>query len=109
MSYDDDWPDNTTENQRLMFKKTMRSVSLDELKKLGEVRFPVVTDPWCERYHEFLDKHATARFYLGEIPGGVEVVYCPDVGKAIWFLPGMGMGVVQPKGLAMLREIVDSI
>lgn len=52
----DDWPDNTMGNRRWMARKTIRKITLEELKK-----------------------------------------------------PGTAMGIVQPKGLVMLREIVDAL
>ncbi|MES2439338.1 MAG: hypothetical protein V4584_09735 [Verrucomicrobiota bacterium] len=109
MSYDDDWPDMTWENRRAKIKKTIRPATIDELKKLGEMRFPVVTDPWCIRYHEFLNTHPDARFYQAEIPEKAEVVYCREGEKGIWFIPGKGMGIIQSRGLDMLREIVDAL
>lgn len=108
MSYDD-WPDNTMENRRQMVRKTIRPVTLEELKQLGEKRFPLATDPWCVRFNEFLTHNKSAKFYRAEAPGGAEIIYCRDAEKAVWFLPGSGMGIVQPKGLEMLKEIVDAL
>lgn len=105
----DDWPDQTRENRRVAIRKTIRSATVAELRELGELRFPVVTDPWFARYDEFLTKNATARFYRAEIPEGAEIIYCRDIGQGVWFLPGAGMGIIQPKGLEMLREIVDAL
>ena len=109
MSYDDDWPDNTMENRRWMVKKTIRPITLEELKALGTERFPIVTDPWYERYNAFLSENATAKFYRAESPEGAEIIYCRDAEKAVWFLPGTGMGLVQRRGLEMLKEIVDAL
>lgn len=109
MSYDDDWPDQTMENRRVSILKTIRPVTHDELKLLGEERFPIVTDPWCARYNEFIDKNAAAAFYRAESPEGAEVIYCRDTGQGVWFLPGRGMGILQPRGLQMLAEIVSSL
>jgi hypothetical protein len=109
MSYDDDWPDQTMENRRISILKTIRPISHEELKKLGEERFPLVTDPWCTRYNEFIDKNASAKFYRSVIPEGAEVIYCRDTGQGVWFLPGKGMGIIQPRGLQMLAEIVKSL
>ena len=108
MSYDD-WPDNTMENRRVMIRKTIRPATWDELVALGEKRFPVATDPWCIRFNEFLKNHKTAKFYRAEAPGGAEVIYCRDTEKGIWFLPGSGMGIIQPRGLEALKDIVDSL
>lgn len=109
MSYDEDWPDNTMENRRVVVRKTIRPATLDELKQLGEKRFPVVTDPWCDKYNEFLKQNPAAKFYRAETPEGAEIVYCRDVEKGVWFLPGKGMGIIQPRGLQMLAEIVDAL
>lgn len=108
MSYDD-WPDNTMENRRVAVRKTIRRATLEELKELGVKRFPIVTDPWCERYNEFLKQHGDAKFYRAETHEGAEIVYCRDSGQGVWFLPGSGMGIIQPKGLQMLAETVDSL
>lgn len=109
MSYDEDWPDNTQENRRAMVRKTIHPVSIEELKLLGEKLFPVVSDPWCERFNEFLKTHAGAKFHRAQVPTDIEVIYCREFEKGIWFLPGRAMGVVQPDGLKMLREIVDAL
>jgi hypothetical protein len=107
MSYDN-WPDNTMETRRRMAKKTIRPASIGELKEFGMKRFPVVTDPWCERYNKFLKDHSSEKFYRAEIENGTEVIYCRNSEKAMWFLPDSGMGIVQSKGLAILKEIVDT-
>ena len=109
MSYDDDWPDQTWENRRLMIKKTIRPITLAELKQLGEQRFPIVTDPWCIRYNEFLASHADEKFYLATIPEKAEIIYCSEAGKGMWFLPGKGMGIIQSKGLQILAEVVAAL
>lgn len=109
MSYDDDWPDNAAEIRRAMIRETIRPATVEELVEFGENRFPVATDPWCERYNEFLKQHPSAKFYRAEIPNGVEIVYCRDTDQGLWFLPGIGMGVIQPKGLVVLAEMVDAL
>jgi hypothetical protein len=109
MSYDDDWPDNTMENRRVAVRKTIRPATLDELWELGAKRFPLATDPWCERFGEFLKQHASAKYFRAETYEGAEIVYCKDTGQGVWFLPGKGMGIIQPKGLQMLAEIVAKL
>lgn len=109
MSYDDDWPDNTWENRRLMIQKTIRPVTVAELIQLGEKRFPIVTDPWCIRYNEFMASHPDAKFYRAEVPGHAEIIYCADNGKGIWFLPDKGMGFIQSKGLEIIKGVVDAL
>jgi hypothetical protein len=109
MSYDQDWTDDTMETRRAMVRKTIRMATYEELKVLGEKRFPVVTDPWCARFNEFVESHKTSKFYQAEAPGGAEVIYCREADQGVWFLPGSGMGIIQPKGLQLLAEIVDAL
>ncbi len=108
MNYDD-WPDDTIENRRKVVRETIRPATLEELKQLGEKRFPVATDPWCERFNAFLAEHANGKFYLAKTPEGAEIVYCREAGQGVWFLPGKGMGIIQPKGLQVLAGIVDAL
>ena len=107
MSYDD-WPDNTMEDRREMVRKTIRPAAVEELKQLCEKLFPVVSDPWAERFSTFLTEHAHDKFYIAEAPGA-SIVYCRDAGRGIWFIPGTGVGIIQPKGLKALAEIVDRL
>ncbi len=109
MSYDDDWPEQTLETRRKVVTQTIRPATMEELKQLGEKHFTVVTDPWCERYNAFLTKNANAKFFLAATPEGAVVAYCRDTGDGVWFLPGKGMGIIQPKGLQVLAEITASL
>lgn len=108
MSYDDDWPDQTRENRKYKIQKTIRNATLDELKQLGETLFPVVTDPWYVRYTEFLTEHPHAEFFKADTPEGAIIVYCREPSKGVWFIPGKGMGKLQPQGLKTMAEIVDA-
>jgi hypothetical protein len=109
MSYDEEWPDQTLENRRKVVRETIRPATYEDLRQLGEKRFPVATDPWCERYNVFLSNNKNSKFYLAKSPEGAEIAYCRETNNGIWFLAGKGMGIVQPKGLHMLAEIVDSL
>ena len=108
MSYDNDWPDNTLEARRAAIRQTIRPATLEELNQLGETCFPVVTDPWAERYAAFLKHHPSAKYYRAQTAEGAEIVYCQDTGQGVWFLPGSGMGVIQPSGLQMLAELTGT-
>jgi hypothetical protein len=105
----DDWPDDTIEKRRAMIRETIHPVDYKELKDLAERRFTLVTDPWFVRFNEFLDNHKQSGFHRAEAPGGAEIIYCRDAGQGVWFIPGTGMGIIQPKGLQILAEIVDAL
>lgn len=108
MNYDDDWSD-PMETRREMVRKTIRPTTADELKELCTQLFPVVTDPWAEKFNAFLNEHAHDSFYLADAPGGARIAYCKEAGKGIWFIPGSGIGIIQPKGLLALAEIVGEL
>lgn len=109
MINDEEWPEITLESRRQIVRETIRPATYEDLKILGEKRFPVANDPWCVKFNRFLDLHRDAKFYLAKSPEGAEIAYCRETNQAIWFLPGSGMGIVQAKGLQMLSEIVDSL
>lgn len=105
----DDWPEDTMEVRRAAIRETIRTATYEELMALAEKRFPVATDPWCVRFNQFLQDHKNSKFYRAEIPGGAQIIYSRDAEKGVWFLPDSGMGIIQPKGLKALEEIVDAL
>ena len=107
MNYDDDWSD-PKEARREAVRKTIRPATLAELRELGLTLFPVATDPWAEKFNAFLTEHAGDHFYLADVPGA-HIAYCREAGKGIWFIPGTGVGIIQPKGLQAIAEIVDKL
>jgi hypothetical protein len=109
MNYDDDTMSNSMDLRRESIRKTIKPITLAELKELGEKQFPIVTDPWCGRYFDFLAKHADDKFYQATSAEGARVIYSKDAGQGVWFLPGGGKGILQPKGLQALKEIVAAL
>ena len=110
MSYDDDWPDNTMENRRVVVRKTIRPATLEELKELGCETFPRGDRSLVRALQRVSQTKLRPRNSIrAETPEGAEIIYCRDAGQGVWFLPGKGMGIIQPKGLQMLAEIVDAL
>lgn len=105
----DEWPQDLMELRKASIRQTIRRVSREELQELGIERFPVVTDPWCERYFDFIKQHPHSRYYRAQVGGTSEVVYCREPSTGMWFMPGFGMGFLRPRGLEALEEIVDSL
>lgn len=96
-----------TEARRQAMAASIRTISLEELKALGEKLFPYVGDAWREKYFAFLDENPGATFHHATSHDGVQFVYCNAKDKGLWFLPKKGMGPMQPKGLAILKQIVQ--
>jgi hypothetical protein len=97
-----------TDARRKAVEASIRTIEVDELKKLGEELFPFMDDPWRERYFEFLAEHAGATVYHATTHDRVHVLYCPAVDRGLWFLPGHGLGPLQPKALTIMKEIVGA-
>ena len=96
-----------TEARRKAIAASIRTSSTEELKKLGEQIFPLVENPWRETFFTFLTENAGATFHHATTHDGVQVIYCPAKDKGMWFKPGIGMGPMQPKGRAILKQIVE--
>ena len=96
-----------TEARRKAIAASIRTIPVEELKTLGERLFPFVGDPWRDRFFEFVTQNSSATFYHAATHDGVELVYCHAKEKGIWFMPGTGMGPMQPMGLAALKQIVE--
>lgn len=100
--------DEITDARRKAFAASIRIIDVEELKKLGEKLFPFVDHPWREVFFGFLSQHPGSTFRHATANDGVQIVYCHDEERGMWFVPGTGMGPLQTKGLAVLKQIVES-
>ena len=99
--------DEITEARRKSIAVSIRTISLEELKTLGERLFPFVDHPWREKFFTFLSENTGATFHHAITHDGVQILYCNAKEKGIWFMPGIGNGPMQPKGCAILKKIVE--
>jgi hypothetical protein len=44
--------------------------------------------------------------FLASAHDGVQIIYCNAKDKGIWFMPKKGLGPMQPRGRAILKQIV---
>jgi hypothetical protein len=96
-----------TEARRKAVAASIRTLSLEELKTLGQQLFPYAGDPWGEKFFAFLNENPGATFHHATAHDGVQFLYCPAQDKGIWFLPKTGMGPMQPKGRAIFKQIIE--
>ena len=108
MSSDNLSMDELTEERRKGIEATIRTINAEELKALGEGLFPFVDHPFRKKYFAFLEENPGETFHHATSPDGVHFIYCHGKSKGMWFLPGGGMGPLQPKGLGILKKIVGS-
>src|SRR5882762_3144397 len=90
--------------RRKAIAKSIRTISAEELKKLGEEIFHYADDPWRETFFRFIAENAGATFHHAITSDGVNIVYCRD--KDIWLLPGRGMGELETTGGKMMKDMI---
>lgn len=95
-----------TDARRRSIAATIRTISTEEVKALGEGLFPYLDHPWREKFFDFLDTHADAIYHHALTDDGYHILYCQSQNRGIWFTPGSGVGPLQEKGLAALAEIL---
>jgi hypothetical protein len=96
-----------TKARRKAIAESIRTISAEELKALGEKLFPDMDHPWREKFFAFITENSGATFHHATTHDHVQIIYCHAKDKGMWFLPGSGMGPMQPKGLGMLKQIVE--
>ena len=96
--------DATTEERHKSIEKTIRQVTIDDVKKLGDGLFKFADDPWREAFYSFLAEHPHATFYHAVTHDNVNIVYSSEGDKGIWFLPGSGLGPLQANGRRFMKE-----
>ena len=87
--------------------KTIRTIDQEELKKLGEELFQYADDPWRETFFKFIAENSASTFHHAVTSDGVNLVYCRDKDKGIWFLPGSGLGPLQARGRQVMKEMIE--
>src|SRR5262249_55827934 len=90
--------------RRKAIAKSIRIISIEELKKLGEEMFDAPDRPWRETFLQFIAEHPGATFYHASAGEGVIFVYSRDGDKGLWYLPGSGLGAFFAGGRRRLKE-----
>ena len=100
--------DSVMEGRRKAVEKDIREISPEDMKSLGEELFPYPDHPWHEAFFNFLKQNSVSTVYHAVTNDGIHVLYCRDKEKGIWFVPGLGRGPMQARGLKVMKEIVDN-
>jgi len=96
-----------TKARRKAIAKSIRTISVEELKALGERLFPLAGDPWRDKFFAFLHENPGATFHYAITSDGVHIVYCREKDKGIWFVPGTGKGPLQERGRKTMRQMIE--
>jgi hypothetical protein len=98
--------DNITEERRKSIAETIQTVKVEESRKLGDEIFHDLDDPWRDEFFKFIEEHKDATIYHATASDGVHMVYCPDEDRGMWFVPGVGKGLLSPVGRQMMKEAI---
>jgi hypothetical protein len=96
-----------TKERRKSIAESIRPISAEELKKLGDEIFKYFDDPWRVAFFDFIAQNPGSTFHHAVTSDGVHIVYCRDKDKGIWFLPGRGKGPLQVRGRQTMKEIIE--
>ncbi len=100
--------DEVTEARREAIRDTVHTISVEEIRSLGESLFPSAEHPWRERFFAFVSENPGATYHHAVTDDNVHILYCGAQERGMWFLPGSGMGPLQAKGLQIMKEVVGA-
>ena len=92
--------------RRKAIAKSIRIISVEELKKLGEEIFDSPDRPLRQTFLSLIVVHPGATFYHASVGEGVIFLYSQDQDKGLWYLPGSGLGRLPEGGRQMMKEAI---
>ena len=96
----------TKKERRKAIAKSIRVISPEELKKLGEEIFDDPDRPWRQTFSQLIAENLGATFYHASAGEGVIFLYIRDQDKGLWYLPGSGIGPLSEGGRQMMKEAI---
>jgi hypothetical protein len=100
--------DTISRERRKAITKSIRIISVEELKKLGEEIFDDPGRPWRQTFLQLIAENPGATFYQADAGEGVIFLYCRDVDKGLWYLPGSGIGPLSEGGRRLMKEAIEA-
>src|SRR5689334_7166668 len=92
--------------RRIAINKSIRIISVEELKKLRDEMFDSPDRPWRETFFQFIAEHPGTTFHHADAGEGVIFVYSRDTDKGLWYLPGSGLGPLSEGGRRLMKEAI---
>jgi hypothetical protein len=94
--------------RRKAITKSIRTISVEELKKLGEEIFDSPDQPWRQMFLSLIAENPGATFYHASAGEGVIFVYSHDGDKGLWYLPGSGLGPLSVGGRQLMKKAIEA-
>ena len=101
--------ESTKEERIKSIKKTIRPIGVDEVKKMGDQLFKFADDPWRSAFFGFIAEHPNASYHHAVTHDQVNILYCQENDRGIWFLPGSGLGPLQANGKKAMSDAIASL
>jgi hypothetical protein len=95
-------------DRRKAIAKSVRIISVEELKKLGEEMFDDPDRPWRQTFLQFIAEHPAATFHHASAGEGVVFVYSRDGDKGLWYLPGSGLGPLSEGARQLMKKAIEA-
>ena len=92
--------------RRRAIAKSIRIISVEELRKLGEEIFDEPDRPWRQTFLSLIAENPGATFYRASAGEGVIFLYSRDNDKGLWYLPGSGLGPLSQGARQMMKEAI---
>ena len=98
--------ENRDKERRKAIAKSIRIISIEELKKLGEEIFDEPDRPWRDTFLQLIAENPGATFHHASAGEGVIFLYIRDKDKGLWYLRGSGVGPLSLAGRQMMKEAI---
>ena len=96
------------EERRKNIRESLRSISIDELKKIvkkHEEEF--VENPARDEFLRLMEEQPQASFYTAVPQKDVVVYYCRDAQFGVWVVAGSGIGPLDAHGKGLIQEAIE--
>src|SRR5512133_1595141 len=94
--------------RRKAIAKSIRIISVEELKKFGEEIFDSPDRPWRETFLSVVTENPGDTFYHASAGQGVIFLYSREDDKGLWYLPGSGLGPLSVGGRQIMKEVIEA-
>jgi hypothetical protein len=89
--------ENLDKERRKAVANSIRTMSVDELKALGNEIFRYADDPWREKFFGFIAENPGATFHHAVMSDGVNIVNCRDQIRACGSFRGAAWDRCKPR------------
>ncbi len=94
--------------RRKAIAKSIRIISVQELKKLGEEIFDSPDRPWRQTFLQLIEENPGGSFHHADAGDGVVFLYSRDGDKGLWYLRGSGIGALSVGGRRLMKEAIEA-